>query len=90
MTALFALIPNIRYDLAADTAPGGGPGRLWIHVTQALRADPGLLFPSLVRAAPSDAVVAAVWVLLLAGLVVLGARAPVGHPAGPPARPRLR
>jgi len=90
VTALFALIPNIRYDLAADIAPGGGPGRLWIHVTQALRADPGLLFPSLVRASPSDAVVTGVWVLLLAGLVVLGARAPGGPPAGPPTRPRLR
>lgn len=82
VTALFALIPSIRYDLAAEIAPDGGPGRLWIHVTQALRADPGLLFPSLVRAAPSDALLAAVWVLLLAGLVVLGARAPRGAPAG--------
>ena len=78
VTVLFALIPSIRYDLAADTAPTGGPGRLWIHVTQALRADPGLLFPSLVRAAPSDGLLTAAWVVLLAGLVVLGARAPAG------------
>ena len=80
VTLLFALIPSIRYDLAADIAPGGGPGRLWIHVTQALRADPGLLFPSLVRAAAADAVLAVGWAVLLAGLVTLGARAPRGTP----------
>ena len=81
VTLFFALIPSIRYDLAADIAPGG-PGRLWIHVTQALRADPGLLFPSLVRASSSDAVVALAWTILLAGLVILGARAPRGTPVG--------
>lgn len=80
VTVFFALIPNIRYDLAADMAPSGGPGRLWIHVTQVLRADPGLLFPSLVRAAPSDVLLTLAWVVVLAGLVALGARAPRGTP----------
>jgi len=81
VTLLFALIPSIRYDLEADIAPSGGPGRLWIHVTEALRADPGLLFPSLVQAALSDLLLALAWVVLLGGLVVLGARAPRGTPA---------
>jgi hypothetical protein len=73
VTVVYALIPNIRYDIAADVRPDGGPGFLWVIVTHALRADPALLFPSMVRAAPQDYAVAAVWMFALAGLVVLGA-----------------
>lgn len=75
VTLLYAFSPNIRYDLAADMRPTGGPGFLWVTVTTALRADPGLLFPSMVRAAPEDYLLAGVWTVVLAGLVIAGARA---------------
>lgn len=85
VTAIFALMPNLRYDLAADVRDGA-PGQLWVYVTKILRVDLALLFPSLVRAAPVDAVVTGVWAALLALVVVLGARrraAPVVPPDGP-------
>jgi hypothetical protein len=75
VTVLFALLPQLRYDLAADMRDGG-PGQLWVFVTKVLRADPGLLFPSLVRAAPADALLAVAWLAALAALVALGARRP--------------
>ncbi|HUQ16429.1 MAG TPA: hypothetical protein VM070_01430 [Candidatus Saccharimonadales bacterium] len=86
VTLYFALVPSVRYDLAADVAATGTPGDLWVHLSHVLRADPGLLFPSLVRAAPSDAVLTGAWVVVLAGLVVLGA----ARPAGPGPKARLR
>lgn len=74
VTFVLALLPGLRYDLAADVAPTGGPGALWEQLTAVLRADPALLFPSLVRAAPIDAALALCWLVLLAALVLLGAR----------------
>ncbi len=74
--SLFALLPNLRHDLAVDVRPLGGPGQLWVVSTHALRADPALLFPSLVRAAPSDVFVAAAWAATLAAIIYLGARRP--------------
>jgi hypothetical protein len=78
VTIVYALIPNIRYDIAADVRPDGGPGFLWVIVTHALRADPALLFPSMVRGAPQDYALAAAWMLAFAGLAVAGARARSG------------
>jgi hypothetical protein len=75
VTIVYALIPNIRYDIATDVRPDGGPGFLWVIVTHALRADPALLFPSMVRGAPQDYMLAAAWMLALGGLVAAGARA---------------
>jgi hypothetical protein len=85
ITAIFALMPNLRYDLASDVRDGA-PGQLWVYLTKILRVDLALLFPSLVRAAPIDAVVTLAWAALLGALVVLGARrpaAPVIPPDGP-------
>ena len=73
VTATFALFPNLRYDLAGDVRDGN-PGQLWVYVTKVLRADPGLLFPSLVRVAPVDVMLTFVWCAILAGLVFLGWR----------------
>ena len=87
ITAIFALMPNLRYDLAADVRDGA-PGQLWFYVTKILRVDPALLFPSVVRAAPIDAVVTLVWAALLAILVVLGARRPAA-PAIPADGPSM-
>jgi hypothetical protein len=75
VTLLYAVAPNIRYDLAVDMRPTGGPGFLWVTVTKVLRADPGIVFPSMVRAALEDHLLAAAWMLALLGLVVIGFRA---------------
>ena len=86
VTLLYALAPNVRYDLAVDMRPTGGPGFLWVTVTAVLRADPGILFPSMVQAALEDHMLAIVWMLVLLGLVIVGYRASrasyaVGAPA---------
>ena len=75
VTAVFALYPNLRYDISTDVVRGD-PGKLWVFVSRALRVDPGLLFPSLVRGATADVVLVVAWTVFLAGLVVLGARRP--------------
>jgi hypothetical protein len=74
VTLIYAVVPNARYDLAVDIAQAGGPGRLWEVVTQALRIDLGLLFPSLVRVSVGDAALTALWLAVLLALAVLGAR----------------
>ncbi len=76
VTLALALLPALRYDLAAAVAVTGAPGELWSRLTYVLRADPALLFPSLVRAAPQDALLAGSWLLLLAALAYAGARRP--------------
>ena len=81
VTAIFALLPNLRYDLAADVRDGG-PGQLGVYVTKVLRVDPALLFPSLVRAAPADVGLTLAWCALLAALVILGARRPTAEGGG--------
>jgi len=86
VTLLYALAPNIRYDLAVDMKPTGGPGFLWVTVTAVLRVDPGIVFPSMVRAATPDHVLAFAWMLVLLGLLIVGYRASrasyaVGAPA---------
>jgi len=81
VTLLFALAPNVRYDIVADVRPDGGPGLLWVAVTKVLRADPGILFPSMVRAAPLDYALAAVWLLVLAAVAYAGSRPPSPPPA---------
>jgi hypothetical protein len=84
VTLLYAVAPNIRYDLAVDMRPTGGPGFLWVTVTKVLRADPGLVFPSMVRAAPLDYALAVAWLLALLGLAIAGVRASrAPEPAGP-------
>lgn len=74
VTFLFALAPDLRYDMAPQVAPTGGPGELWTFVTFALRATPGLAFPSVVRGAPQDWALVAVWGIVLVTLVTLGMR----------------
>ena len=73
VTAIFALYPNLRYDISTEVV-GGDPGKLWVFVARAWRLDPGLLFPSLVRGAASDVLLVIAWGALLALLVLLGAR----------------
>ncbi|GAC1702600.1 MAG: hypothetical protein NVS9B6_18990 [Candidatus Limnocylindrales bacterium] len=81
VTVIFAWRPNLRYDLAVEIEPSAGPGQIWDFVTASLHADPGLIFPSLVHNAPLDVAITAAWLVLLGGLVVVGARAPRGTAA---------
>jgi hypothetical protein len=84
VTLLYAVAPNIRYDLAVDMRLTGGPGFLWVTVTRVLRADPGLVFPSMVRAALLDYALAVAWMLALLGFAYVGFRASrTPEPAGP-------
>ena len=73
VTALLALRPDLRYDIAADLV-GGRSGAIWEAVAVAFRVNPALLFPSLVRGAPQDFALAAAWIVLLLALVRWGAR----------------
>ena len=81
VTVIYAWLPNLRYDISGDVAPTGGPGELWLYVTRTFRADPGLLFPSLVRAAPVDLAFTLAWCAFLGGLVFLGSRGGSGRHA---------
>ena len=73
VTFLFALIPALRYDIASSSV-SGAPGARWSQVTLVLRADPALLFPSMVRAATQDWMLAASWFVLLAAITFAGAQ----------------
>ena len=74
VTAALAVAPGLRFDLAIDVRPTGGPGALWTAVRDATGVDPAVLFPSVVRAGPGDVALAVAWILLLAALVTFGAR----------------
>jgi hypothetical protein len=78
---VYAVLPNIRYDLAVDIRSTGGEGQLFSFVGRVLRPDPALLFPSLVLARPVDLAVGAGWLVLLIALVVVGRGGTRGHDA---------
>jgi hypothetical protein len=72
---VYAVLPNLRYDLALDIRSSGSPGQLFDFLGRVLRPDPAILFPSLVHARPSDIALGAAWLALLVALIVVGARA---------------
>jgi len=71
---VFAVLPNIRYDLALEIRSSGSEGQLFEFLGRVLRPDPAVAFPSLVHARPSDLLLGAVWLAVLIALGVLGAR----------------
>ena len=73
---VYAVLPNIRYDIAVDIRLTERDGQLFEFVGKLLRPDPALAFPSIVRAAPLDLALGAVWLALLAVLVAKGKRHP--------------
>ena len=70
---VYAVAPNIRYDLALDIKASGSEGALFEFLGRVIRPDPGVAFPSLVRASGTDLAVGALWLVVLLGLVGLGA-----------------
>lgn len=73
---VYAVLPNIRYDLALDIRASGSSGQLFPFLGRVLRPDPATFFPSLVHARGEDLALAAAWLVLVAGLIALGMRTP--------------
>jgi hypothetical protein len=71
VTALYAVQPELGYDLAVDVQRTGYPGQLWAYVYEHWGVDPGLLFPSLVH--PDGTLALVVWCAIALALVALGA-----------------
>ncbi len=68
---VYAVLPNIRYDLAVDIRLTERDGQLFEFVGRLMRPDPAAAFPSIVRSTPLDLVLGVLW---LAAVVVLVAR----------------
>jgi hypothetical protein len=73
---VYAVLPNIRYDLAVDVKSSGSEGALFTFLGRVLRPDPAIVFPSLVQANASDLLLGSVWLLVVVALVLLGREAP--------------
>lgn len=69
---VFAVLPNIRYDLAADIRLTERDGQLFEFVGRLVRPDPAAAFPSIVRATPLDFALGLVWLALVVALAVMG------------------
>jgi hypothetical protein len=72
ITYVYAVLPNIRYDIAVDIRLTERDGQLFEFVGKLVRPDPALAFPSIVRAAPLDLALGALWLALLAALLIKG------------------
>ena len=86
VTALYAILPSLGYDLAVDIQHTGYPGMLWAYVEEHWGVDPGLLFPSLVRPDGGTALAVAGWSAIAVAFGVAGWRARPAGPAGAIAR----
>jgi hypothetical protein len=70
---VYAVLPNIGYDLAVDIRLTERDGQLFEFVGRLMRPDPASVFPSIVRSTPADLSLGVVWLVLMVGLVVVGA-----------------
>ena len=70
---VYAVLPNIRYDLALDIRASGSEGALFQFLGRVVRPDPAIVFPSLVQARVTDLVLGAGWLALVVALVAVGA-----------------
>jgi hypothetical protein len=68
---VFAVLPNIWYDLAVDIRLTERDGQLFEFVGRLVRPNPAAAFPSIVRGTPLDLAVGAVWLALLVALLSL-------------------
>jgi hypothetical protein len=73
---VYAMVPNIRYDLALDIRATGSSGSLFAYLDQKMGLDPGVWFPSLVRADPGSIALAVAWLVAGAALVLTGLARP--------------
>lgn len=84
VTYVYAVLPNLRYDLALDIRARNGSGQLWDHLGRVIRPEPGDALPSLVVLDPPSLALCAVWTGLALALVAGGFRlARRGRPPGP-------
>jgi hypothetical protein len=74
---VYAVLPNIRYDLALDIRANASSGGLFDLVATATGLEVGGLFPSLVRADPVSIALTLAWSALALTLVWAGRRASV-------------
>jgi len=74
VTYVYAVLPNLRYDLALDIRARNGSGQLWDHLGRVIRPEPGDLLPSLVTLDPPSIALAVAWGLVGVALVVAGFR----------------
>ncbi|OLC54809.1 MAG: hypothetical protein AUH85_10785 [Chloroflexi bacterium 13_1_40CM_4_68_4] len=70
---VFAVLPNLRYDLALEIRSSGSDGQLFEFLGRVLRPDPAIAFPSLVHARPSDLLLGVAWLAIVLVLGALGA-----------------
>jgi hypothetical protein len=71
---VFAVLPNIRYDVAADIRLGDRDGQLFEFLGRLARPDPAVAFPSIMRATPLDLALSAAWVAVVVALVIIGGK----------------
>jgi hypothetical protein len=69
---VYAVLPNIGYDLAVDIRLTERDGQLFEFVGRLARPDPAAVFPSIVRATPLDLALGAAWLALVIVLTVMG------------------
>ena len=69
---VFAVLPNTRYDVAADIRLTDRDGQLFEFVGRLARPDPAVAFPSIVRGAPLDFALGAAWLALVVALMIIG------------------
>ncbi|HEX4743268.1 MAG TPA: hypothetical protein VFW12_01200, partial [Candidatus Limnocylindria bacterium] len=71
---VYAVLPNLRYDLAVDIRARNGSGQLWDHLGRVIRPEPGDALPSLVALDQPSIALAAAWTLVAVALVAAGLR----------------
>jgi hypothetical protein len=69
---VFAVLPNIWYDLAVDIRLGERDGQLFEFIGRLVRPNPAAAFPSIVRGTPLDLALGVVWLALLIALLMTG------------------
>ncbi|MBI2325381.1 MAG: hypothetical protein HYU87_10530 [Chloroflexi bacterium] len=75
---VYAVLPNIRYDLALDVRASGSSGGLFTFLARATGIDVGAAFPSLVRVDALSVALVVVWTVICAALVEIGRRRAAG------------
>ncbi|MGH2379067.1 MAG: hypothetical protein ACRDGT_11400, partial [Candidatus Limnocylindria bacterium] len=71
---VYAIQPNVRYDLALDIQATGSSGSLFSFLDQRVGLDPGVWFPSLVRPDPLSIGLTVAWASFALALVWIGRR----------------
>jgi hypothetical protein len=71
---VFAVLPNLRYDVAVDIRLTERDGQLFEFVGRLARPDPAAAFPSIIRGSPLDFALGAAWIVLVIVLLIFGGR----------------